>query len=177
VLSNGRCFAVSNQKQTGVKKERAMVQSQRFEIPQELRQLAEENVERARQLYLRFMENVEQAMAVWSAPASDMIAPGFGEVRERAAELAKQNAEAAFKLATDVANAKDLQELLTLQSHYVQSQMRWYANQTEEFGQLMATAFRHMQSVPEEHRSRSVPPGSETNSGGQATVSAPKRSN
>jgi len=155
-----------------------MVQSQRFEIPQELRQLAEENVERARQLYLRFMENVEQAMAVWSAPASDMIAPGFGEVRERAAELAKQNAEAAFKLATDVANAKDLQELLTLQSHYVQSQMRWYANQTEEFGQLMATAFRHMQSVPEEHRSRSVPPGSETNSGGQATGgSAPKRSN
>jgi len=155
-----------------------MVQSQRFEIPQELRQLAEENVERARQLYLRFMENVEQAMAVWSAPASDMIAPGFGEVRERAAELAKQNAEAAFKLATDVASAKDLQELLTLQSHYVQSQMRWYANQTEEFGQLMATAFRHMQSVPEEHRSRSVPPGSETNSGGQATGgSAPKRSN
>ena len=155
-----------------------MVQSQRFEIPQELRQLAEENVERARQLYLRFMENVEQAMAVWSAPASDMLAPGFGEVRERAAELAKQNAEAAFKLATDVANAKDLQELLTLQSHYVQSQMRWYANQTEEFGQLMATAFRHMQSVPEEHRSRSVPPGSETNSGGQATGgSAPKRSN
>jgi len=155
-----------------------MVQSQRFEIPQELRQLAEENVERARQLYLRFMENVEQAMAVWSAPASDMIAPGFGEVRERAAELAKQNAEAAFKLATDVANAKDLQELLTLQSHYVQSQMRWYANQTEEFGQLMATAFRHMQSAPEEHRSRSVPPGSETNSGGQATGgSAPKRSN
>jgi len=155
-----------------------MVQSQRFEIPQELRQLAEENVERARQLYLRFMENVEQAMAVWSAPASDMIAPGFGEVRERAAELAKQNAEAAFKLATDVANAKDLQELLTLQSHYVQSQMRWYANQTEEFGQLMATAFRHMQFVPGEHRSRSVPPGSETNSGGQATGgSAPKRSN
>ena len=37
-----------------------MVQSQRFEIPQELRQQAEENVERARQLYLRFMENVER---------------------------------------------------------------------------------------------------------------------
>ena len=30
-----------------------------FEIPQELRQLAEENVERARQLYLQFMAGVE----------------------------------------------------------------------------------------------------------------------
>jgi len=29
-----------------------MTQDQKFEIPQELRQLAEENVERARQLYL-----------------------------------------------------------------------------------------------------------------------------
>ena len=31
-----------------------------FEIPQELRQLAEENVERARQLCLQFMDGVEQ---------------------------------------------------------------------------------------------------------------------
>lgn len=149
-----------------------MAQNQRFEIPQELRQLAEENVERARQLYLRFMEGVEQAMAVWSAPSSDMVMPGFSRVREHAAELAKQNAEAAFKLARDVANAKDLQELLTLQSHYVQSQMRWYAKQTEEFGQLMATAFTQMQSLREAHH-----PGSEvrpdtTNSGNQSTTAS-----
>jgi hypothetical protein len=38
-------------------------QDQKFEIPQELRELAEEKVERARQLYLQFMVGVEQAMA------------------------------------------------------------------------------------------------------------------
>lgn len=38
-----------------------------FEIPQELRHLTEENVERAHQLYLQFMDGVEQTMAVWSA--------------------------------------------------------------------------------------------------------------
>ena len=32
-----------------------MPENQPFEIPQELRHLAEENVERARQLYLQFM--------------------------------------------------------------------------------------------------------------------------
>jgi phasin len=119
-----------------------------FEIPQELRQLAEENVERARQLYLQFMDGVEQTMAVWSAPRSDLITPGFDEVRERAAKFAKENAEAAFKLAKQVANAKDLQELLSLQSRYVQSQMQWYADQTQEFGKLMAKALTSVQQQP-----------------------------
>jgi hypothetical protein len=117
-----------------------MAENQPFEIPQELRHLAEENVERARQLYLQFMDGVTQAMAAWSAPSSGMMAPGFQEVRERAAKFAKENAEAAFKLAKEVSQAKDLQELLSLQTRYVQSQMRWYAEQTQEFGQLMARA-------------------------------------
>jgi hypothetical protein len=37
-----------------------MVQDQKFEIPQELRELAEENVERARKLYLQFMDGVRR---------------------------------------------------------------------------------------------------------------------
>ena len=116
-----------------------------FEIPQELRQLAEENVERARQLYLQFMNGVEHAMSVWSASRSDAIMPGFDDVRERAAKFAKENADAAFKLAKEVANAKDLQELLSLQSRYVQSQMQWYAEQTQEFGELMVKALNMQQ--------------------------------
>ena len=119
-----------------------------FEIPQELRHLAEENVERARQLYLQFMDGVEQTMSVWSAPRSDLITPGFDDVRERATKFAKENADAAFKLAKEVANAKDLQELLSLQSRYVQSQMQWYADQTQEFGKLMAKALTQMQQRP-----------------------------
>ena len=42
----------------------AMPRDQQFEIPEELRRLAEENVERARKLYLQFMEGVSQAMGV-----------------------------------------------------------------------------------------------------------------
>jgi hypothetical protein len=117
-----------------------MPENRSFEIPQELRHLAEENVERARQLYIQFMDGVTQAMAAWSVPSSSMITPGFQEVRERATKFAKENAEAAFTLAKEVSQAKDLQELLDLQTRYVQSQMRWYAEQTQEFGQLMVRA-------------------------------------
>jgi hypothetical protein len=74
------------------------------------------------------------------------IPPGFNEVRDRAANFAKENANAAFKLAKDVTQAKDLQELLNLQTRYVQSQMKWYADQTQQFGQLMAKAFINQQT-------------------------------
>jgi hypothetical protein len=107
-----------------------------FEIPRQLRRLAEENVEQARRLYMQFMDGVAQAMAVWSASST----PKFHEVRERASEFAKENADAAFALAKEVSQAKDLQELLSLQTRYVQSQMRWYADQTQEFSQLLARA-------------------------------------
>ena len=125
-----------------------MTQDQKFEIPQELRQLAEENVERARQLYVQFMDGVGQAIATWSSASSEVIAPGFREVQERAVKFANENADAAFKLAKDVAQAKDLHELIDLQTRYVQSQMKWYADQTQEFGRLMARALSDMKKTP-----------------------------
>ena len=120
-----------------------MPRNQQFEIPQELRQLAEDNVERTRKLYLQFMEGISQA---WLTPSADRAPPGFNEIRERAIKITRENADAAFNLARDVANAKDLQELVTLQTRYVQSQMKWYAQQTQEFGRLMAKSLRGAQS-------------------------------
>lgn len=124
-----------------------MAKDTKFEVPQELRHLAEENVERAHQLYLQFMDGVGQAMATWSSASSDVTAPGFREVQERAVKIANENADAAFKLAKDVAQAKDLHELIDLQTRYVQSQMKWYADQTQEFGRLMTKALTDVRNT------------------------------
>ena len=140
--------------------ETAMPRDQQFEIPEELRQLAEDNVERARKLYLQFMEGVSQAMGVWSTSPSNTASPAFNEVRERAIKITQENADAAFKLAKDVANAKDLQELVTLQTRYVQSQMKWYAQQTQEFGRLMAHAFTSVQRPQPSGQAAPRPPSS-----------------
>ena len=43
-----------------------------------------------------------------------------------------------------MAQAKDLHELIDLQTRYVQSQMKWYAEQTQEFGRLMTRALGDM---------------------------------
>ena len=79
-----------------------MPRNQQFEIPQELRHLAEDNVEHARKLYLQFMEGISQA---WLTPSADRTPPGFNQIRERAIKITRENADAAFNLARDVANA------------------------------------------------------------------------
>jgi hypothetical protein len=89
------------------------------------------------------MDGVTQAMGAWSAASSDSWASGFDGVRERAIRYAKENAEAGFALTSELAKARDLQELVTLQSHYAQKQMTLYALQTQELGRLMTEALRN----------------------------------
>jgi hypothetical protein len=123
-----------------------MAQNQPFEIPQQMRELAERNVEQARVAYAQFMDAMVQATGMWfgAMPANELTA-GFKVVQERAVRFAKQNAEACFALASELANAKDIQDVLAIQSRYAQSQMQAYALQAQELGRLMAEAAQSMQ--------------------------------
>ena len=90
------------------------------------------------------MESISKVMSMWSPlPAGGMV-PGFDSFRERALKFAKDNAEAAFALAEELAQAKDMQHLMTLQSRYAQAQMRSYASRTQELGRLMTDAWESM---------------------------------
>jgi hypothetical protein len=80
--------------------------------------LAEKNVEQARAAYGPFMDALAQAMAAWSKVPSNVITSGFKAVQEPAIHFAKENAETSFTLASELANAKDPQDVLTLQSRY-----------------------------------------------------------
>jgi len=119
-----------------------MTEKQTFEIPQQLRELAERNVEQARSAYGQFMDAMAQAVSAWSSVSSDTVTSGFKAAQERAIQFAKENAEAGFALANELTKAKDLQDLLRLQSSFAQKQMESYARQAQELGRLMAEATR-----------------------------------
>jgi hypothetical protein len=121
-----------------------MVQNQPFEMPKQLRELAEKNVEQARATYAQFMDAMTKAMSVWSTAPTSVMTSGFKDVQELAIRFAKENAEAGFALASDLANAKDIQGVMTLQSHYAQTQLQSYARQAQDLGRLMAEAVRNM---------------------------------
>jgi phasin len=123
-----------------------MPQDQPFAIPDQLRELAEKNVEQGRAAYAQFMDAMMKASSMWlgAMPANEMTS-GFKAVQDRSIRFAKQNAEAGFALASELANAKDVQDVISIQSRYAQTQMQAYALQAQELGRLMAQAATTMQ--------------------------------
>lgn len=122
-----------------------MTEKQMFEIPTEMRDFAEKNVEQARVAYGQFMEFMSQAMNAWSSSGGPE-AGNFKAIQDRAIAFAKENAERSFSLASELAKAKDMQEVVTLQSRYVQTQMQTFGIQAQQLSWLMADAFRNMQN-------------------------------
>lgn len=123
-----------------------MAQPPTFEIPQQLRELTEKNLEHARNAYGQFMDAMTQAMGVWTnaTPANAMTA-GFKVVQDRAVKFAKQNGDACFNLATELASAKDLTDVLSIQSRHAQSMMQSYSLQAQELSRLMMEAAQNLQ--------------------------------
>jgi len=122
-----------------------MAETPSFEIPPELREMAEKNVEQARAAYGQFMDFLTQAMGAWATSPGGAELGGFRAVQERAIAFAKENAERSFALASEMARAKDVQEVLTLQSRYAQTQMQTFGIQAQQLSWLMADAVRSMQ--------------------------------
>ena len=117
-----------------------------FQMPDEVRDLVEKNVEQARAGYNQFMDAMTQAMGMWSKgiPENQMTS-GLKVVQDRAIGFAKQNAEAGLSLASDLAKAKDVSEIMSMQGRFAQTQLQSYALQTQELGRLMTEAIQGMQ--------------------------------
>jgi hypothetical protein len=117
-----------------------------FDIPPELRELAEKNIEQARAGYGQFMDFLTETMNAWTKSAASAELAGFKAVQERGIAFAKENAERSFTLASDIARAKDIQEVLTLQTRFVQTQMQTFGVQAQQLGWLMSDALRDFKS-------------------------------
>jgi hypothetical protein len=83
-----------------------MVEQQEFQIPQQLRELAEKSVEQARLAYGQFLDGMAEAVRAWSTVPSAVMTSGFKAVQEGAIQFAKENAEAGFALASELAQSK-----------------------------------------------------------------------
>ena len=126
-----------------------MAQNNPFEMPQQLRELAEKNVEQARNSYTQFLDAMAKAAGMWSASIPQTEATsGFKAVQERASRFAKQNADACFNMATELAAAKDIQDIMGIQSRYAQVQMQAYSTQAQELSRLMMAAAPNMPNMP-----------------------------
>jgi len=107
-----------------------------FEVPTELRDLAERSVEQARKAFEGFLTVAQRA----AGAAGDAAATTQGSAKSVGAHVlsyTEQNVNAAFDLAHKLVRAKDPQEAIALQSEYLKSQLAALQEQAKELGTVM----------------------------------------
>ena len=111
----------------------------RFEIPKEMRSMAEASVEQARKAFEKFV-SAAQATADTIEERNATVRAGAKDVSGKAIAYAEQNVQASLDHPQSLLKAKDLPEVMRLHSEYVQAQMRALAEQASEMGQVVSKA-------------------------------------
>lgn len=111
----------------------------RFEIPKEMRSLAEASFEQARKTFEKFVTGAQQTAGVIEERGATVRA-GAKEISSKAISYAEKNVQSALDYAQSLLHAKDLTEIMRLHSEYVQSQMRSLAEQASDMGQAVSRA-------------------------------------
>jgi phasin len=102
-----------------------------FEIPAEMRALAEKSVEQAKQAFDSFIAAAQQAVTTVENQAAS-ARTGTKETSELAMRFAERNVASSFEFAQKLVQAKDFQEVTALQAEYVKSQMAALTEQAKE---------------------------------------------
>ena len=116
-----------------------MTKPTEFEIPETVRQIAEQNVAQARTACEQFMGVARQAQDQAARSQGEMAATAL-EIQSAALGFAEQNIKEGFDFAARMARARDLGEYLEVQAEYANAQLRAFNRQAEDLGQMLAAA-------------------------------------
>ena|SRR5437763_17046618 len=105
----------------------------KFEIPTEMRQMAEQSVEQARKAFDSFIAAAEDAVSRFGGQAA-IAQAGARDVGKKAMTFAEQNVASSFEFAQKLVRARDVQEILRLHSEFIREQMESLSNQAKELG-------------------------------------------
>jgi phasin len=111
----------------------------RFEIPKEMRSMAEASLDQARKAFEKLLESA-QATAGTIEERGASVRAGARDISSKAIAYAEKNVQSSLDYAESLLKARDVAEVLRLHSEYVQAQMRALAEQASEMGQVVSRA-------------------------------------
>jgi phasin len=111
----------------------------RFEIPKEMRAMAEASFDQARKTFEKFLAGAQSAAGTIEERGATVRA-GAKDISSKAIAYAEKNVQTSLDYAQSLLQAKDLTEVMRLHSEYVQGQMRALAEQASEMGQIVSRA-------------------------------------
>jgi phasin len=110
-----------------------------FEIPKEMRSMAEASFDSAREAFEKFVAGAQQTAGTIEERSATVRA-GAKDINAKAISYAEKNVQTSLDYAQSLLHAKDLSEVMRLHSEYVQAQMRSLAEQASEMGQIVSKA-------------------------------------
>jgi phasin len=105
-----------------------------FEVPADMRKFAEQSVEQARLAFDRFVSAAHEALADFEGRAQ-AARTGAMDVGGRAMSFAERNMAASFDFAQKLVKARDVEEVIRLQTEYVKTQVQTLNDQTKELAE------------------------------------------
>jgi phasin len=117
-----------------------------FEIPSSVREIASRSVEQVKDAYGRFVEAARQAQDMM-AKSTEVMASGAKEMNEKVIGFAETNAKAGFEVASRLAQARDVKEVLEIQTQFARAQMEAYTQQAQELARILAASAQKAQPI------------------------------
>lgn len=108
-----------------------------FEMPQDLREMAEASFNQARKAFETFVSAAHNAADTIEGQGATMRA-NAKDIGAKAIGFAEQNVQASLDYAQKLLTTRDLAEIMRLHSEYVQAQMRALTEQASEIGQAIS---------------------------------------
>jgi phasin len=105
-----------------------------FEIPQEMRAFAEKSVEQARQAFESFISTAHQTINAFGDQA-ETTRQGAKDIGQQVMVFAERNIASSFELAQQLVRARDVNEMVKLQSDYITAQIKTLTEQAKELGE------------------------------------------
>ncbi len=110
-----------------------------YEIPGEMRDFAEKSVDQARKAFEGFVGAAQKAAGQADETTASMTS-NVKAVGSKAMSFAETNIRAAFDHAQKLVRAKDMTEVMSLQSEFLRAQMSNMTEQAKEIGTSLQTA-------------------------------------
>jgi phasin len=105
-----------------------------FQIPAEMRALAERSIDQTRQAFEGFISAAQNAVNAFGGQA-ETARKSAKDATEKAMSFAEQNIKNSLELAEQMVRAKDMQEVMKLQTDFIRRQMQVLTDQARELGE------------------------------------------
>jgi phasin len=112
-----------------------------FDVPNEMRDLADKSIQQARRAFDTFMDASHEAVSR-AKGSGEAIHQSAEEAGRKAVDFAEQNVRAALEHGQALVQAKGLDEVMRLQSDYMRSQIHAMQTQLKAMGEMAQAALK-----------------------------------